>query len=330
MLYVHCGWPRTGTSSLQAALSENMDLLAASGVVYPKGWTGSAGPAHSELYSLLDASLRSEGALETFKRFLDTYDDRDVLLSAEGLSNWLLEDERREAFATLLTTASEAMPTTSIWTLRRLDDAVSSLYLLALRVMDQMPSPAEAIARRNHPANPFDIHRLDDLFAGMKTLEDAVDRGAVYLKYDSHGTHNAELLSTVGVPDRIADTIRDALDSGPRRNASLSHKQAVALLNVAELSVRAGVELDRASLRRAFRRGELSFERDRPCEPIDKGMRRALHEQALAAARRQGFTAYIEFFDGVEVGGSPTVDLGPDVLNDEDLKQLATLRKALA
>lgn len=46
MLYLHCGWPRTGTTSLQAALFEHKDELAAGGTVYPDRWRSPIGFTH--------------------------------------------------------------------------------------------------------------------------------------------------------------------------------------------------------------------------------------------------------------------------------------------
>lgn len=311
MVYLHCGWPRTSTSSLQAALWRCKDRLAVAGMVYPVNWRGRRYPAHYGLYDMLSPQPESDRALDDFKRFIDERPGQDFLLSAEGFVFWLLSDERQEAMLRFLAAAQEVTPMRCFWTLRRIDDLLASLYLLRLSLGHQLPPPAEhfegAPSRESH------------LFEGMRKVSDACD--SVYVKYDATGAHNDELLEAFGIPPAAAAEIRKELRRH-RLNASLSHKQAAALINLQALSARVGVELDGISLRAAIERGDFSFEGDRPCDLVDGSVKEALHERALAAARTKGFAPYVEFFGGDDIDASSSAGLGAEAFSEKDLKQL--------
>lgn len=314
MLYLHCGWPRTSTSSLQAVLFEHTDRLADAGVVYPDRWRVRGNPTHHGMAELLKASQESESALDDFKRFLAGHAGEDVLLSAEVLTYWLRSSEKLEALQRLLAAAQEVMPTRCVWTLRRIDDFIGSMYLrqVTLRPPAHLPPPTEFFEN---------VGRPDRLFEGVCGVGEVVGEVA-YVKYEAGGAHNGALLRAFDLPEPLQTEIRERLEQGPRLNAGLSHKGAVAMLNLDVLSARAGVDLDRAALRAAFFRGDFRFEGDRPCELVGVGVKRALHERGLAAARQAGLTPYIEFFEADEIRGSAPVVLGPEILTDEDLRRL--------
>jgi hypothetical protein len=315
MLYLHLGWQRTSTTSLQAALFEHRDAMAAGGVVYPERWLGTSGPTHHGISDLLKASQRSADALDELWEFLDANADMDVLLSAEVVTTWLFPDERRDVLLRFLATARDLMPTRCVWTLRRLEEAMPSFYLHRLLLGAELAPPAKALSNFQEP---------NGLFAGMGKVSDVVD-DVIYVKYDATGTHNRELLDAFDICDDVAAQICDRLERGPRLNPSLSHKQAVALLNVDALSQRAGVEIDAAVLRAAIVQGDLRFEEDRHCDLVDDRVLADVRDRALAAARRQGFDPYLDFFGDVEVGASTAVELGPEVLTEDDLIRLAAV-----
>ena len=321
MLYLHCGWPRTATTSLQTALYELRDRLMDSGLLYPDEWRSRTDFTHHGLPALLRASRDSEYALDDFKRFLEAHADGDVVLSSEGLTTWLGSEWQQEALVNLLSVAREVMPTRCFWTLRRHDQFLTSWALLKLKMR------TEDIAPDRGPPRPPGADRLACKFAGMRRVEQALDGDVVYVKYDPSGEHNLELLRAFGLSGDLLVEIREALESGPRRHPSLSLKEAVVLLNVEALSARAGTAFDRATLkgvfmRSGFRRGEFRFTDDRRCDLIDSNLRQAMHEQALEAARRQGVTSYVEFFADAEIEQSVTVDLDPGIITDEDLERL--------
>jgi hypothetical protein len=321
MLYLHGGWPRTGTSSLQTVLAAYKEELTADGLVYPEEWRDSAAVAHHGLYDLLESSLQSKFALDGFRTHLDTLRDGRVLLSAEGLANWLLTPERLGGLIRLSRLTQGVMPTTFVWTLRRFDDAFASLYLYGLAMGVTLPPLTENDYYVDRLDNPFNARCAGELFDAMRELG-KVCSGAVYVMYDSGGLHNQKLLRAFGISDPLTVRLLRQLDAGPRRNVRLSHKQVIVLLNLDALSERTAVELDGALLRKAFRRGEVRFVDDRPCELLSLSTRECLHEAALAAAREVGFAPYMEFFGSATVEGGESIALDPDALTDEDLEKI--------
>ena len=70
MLYLHYGWPRTSTSSLQAALFEHRAQLAAASTVFPQRWMTMAGPTHHGLSELMRDSMGSADSFDEIRDFL--------------------------------------------------------------------------------------------------------------------------------------------------------------------------------------------------------------------------------------------------------------------
>jgi hypothetical protein len=317
MLFMHGGWVRTGTSSLQAALVAYRDDLASAGIVYPDRWRLPERDNHHGVIELLqreDEDAKPE--LERFLSQLGSLSDGAVLLSAESLTYWLAGDNR-DALLNLVAAARETMPVTCIWTLRNIVDVASSLYLRQLLIRRQLPSPREVMRGLTDEAS-----WVKDTFAGHRRLEGALDN-TVYLKYKRDGSHSYELLRVVGVPPTVSTSFKERLNHGPRLNARLSHKGAVAMLHRDEISARAGFAIGRAELANLFYGGEFRFDEDSPCALFDDDAIEELHRHALSAARKSGFATYLEFFEDDELERSTPVDIDPDVLNDEDLSRLA-------
>ena len=309
MLYLHCGWPRTSTTNLQDALFAHGEDLAAAGLVYPERWTF-GGASHHGLAELFNRSPGAERSLDDLKRLLSDCAGRGVVLSVEGFTFSILAKKPRDALLTILDAVSEVSPITCMWSLRRFDELLASLYLLRLQLGFDLPEP-EVFFRQT---------RLeDDLFRGMQAVDDALEGSALYVRYSSDGAHNRQLMEAMGVPEDLLGDIEQQLQRH-RLNPSLSRKQAAICLNLDVFSSRAGVELSRAALRKAVYRGELSFEEDGPCELLGGDSRRALLERALAAAKASRFTPYVDFFAGVEVRDCSPVSLDPSIVTDLDLK----------
>jgi hypothetical protein len=315
-LYLHCGWLRTGTSSLQAALYAHRDTLAAGGVTYPDRWLGTNEPAHHGLYEMLDPR-RTAGEREQKEliEFLAERSDRDLLFSTEGLTSALATVERQDAAVELLERARSLMPTRCVWALRRFDETVASLFLLRLRQGVPPPPPQQYFAEFAH---------TKPLFEGMARARDAVAGDVAYVGYEPSGSYWADLLAALDLPATARTALLNELTRGPRVNASVTHKQALALIHLDELSARLGVELDRTRLRNAFRYSQLVFDDDWRCEPMDVETKRAFHERALAAASESGFEVYEELFGEAEVEGPESVGWDLDALTEADLAQLAT------
>jgi hypothetical protein len=314
MLYVHCGWPRTGTSSFQAVLAERGDRLAEVDVVYPDGWRPRNSDAHYGIAELLEPpASKSAAAIDGFLEYFSSNADRTLLISSEALSNWL-PSGKRESLVGMLLALRDVTEVTCLWTLRRLDRWVTSMYLHLIETGRPVPPPAEYFLDWTS--------RVADVLAGMCEVSDALGGGAVYFRYGEAGAHCGEILRTVGVPDPLRSEFEASLRDGPRRNRRLSQKTAVALLHADALSTRANNGLSPERFRGALRRGGFEFTGDAPCELVETEVGRTVHKAALEAARQVGFEPYVEFFEAEEVEPSSPVSLEPSVITDEDLSRL--------
>jgi len=325
MLYLHCGWPKTGTKSIQAALFRQRGPLGNAGFVYPDKWRRQLVPqladgSHNGFADLLTAFEDSPSAVDELREFLAANADEDVLISSELIATWVRQPVNHEVARRFLAAVGEAMPVTCVWTLRRFDELACSLYLQMISMGIRLPAPVELIGSVSPKG----------LFAGMRQMEECVE-GVAYVRYRPDGGHNAELLRAFEIPVSLSEAIvREATDE-PRLNPSLTHKQAVALLNVESLSVRAGVALDEEVLREVFNAGELEFEGDGPCQLVDDRVRRGLRERALECALETGLEYYLRFYEGQEEVDEPSstfAGTGPELLDDEDLSRLVEVSSA--
>jgi hypothetical protein len=313
MIYLHGGLPRTGTSSLQSALFEHRERLADAGIIYPERWIGIGGVAHHKLYHLILSSAESESALDDLKRFLGEHSDRTVLLSTESMTTFLQYKGHVVPLLGFLDAVKEVTTVRCVWCLRRFDEMMSSLYVLALWHGFDPPTGAEALARGR---------QMEYVLPGLREIEQVVGGEITYVKYSPVGTHIDGLLRTFEIPVDVAADIRRQLDRGPRHNASLSQKAAAAMVGREALSARAGVDIDKAALRAALEPGKIVFEGDRRCELVDESVRRTLHERALGIAREHGLSEYVEFFGNTEVAAGSSTPLAPETLTDDDLQRL--------
>lgn len=317
MLYLHCGWPKTGTKSLQAALHAERGALAAVGVAYPDRWRRRLLPeaddgSHNGFTEALEGFEGSPAALDPLLDLLTEHAGGDVLISSELIALWALPRERDAVADRVLAMVRERMPVTCVWALRRFDDFFCSLYLQLVSTGLRLPVP-ERVIERAQPRR---------LFAAMRQMEASAD-AATHVEYRTDGGHQAELLRAFGLPAAMRATLEAIVAGGPRRNPAFTHKQAVALINAESLSARCGIGLDRPLLRRLFTAG-FEFDDDRPCELLSGTSRRRLREDALECASAAGVDSYVRFFsheDGGPDDGVPS--LAPSLLGDEDLRRLA-------
>ena len=338
MLYLHCGWPRTGTTSLQAVLRDRREDLAAAGVVYPERWQDRGG-AHHGIVELLDPNRATDGLFADFRRYLAAQGRRNVLISAEGLSNWLPDDlpERegfprgdglgggRAALLKLVEAAQQVTPVTCVFTLCVADRLLDALCLH--RLLRDAPDPfsltrcLDGIQRRSF----IDIHRWLGGIGGFAELSDAVEGRARFFRYEQDGSHQEQIVGAVGLPPPLVAAIVATLRSGARRNPRISQKGVVALLHTGAIEARLGTALSREALWSALRSGELRFDGDVACRPTDPRLREAIRDEALRASREARFEPYPSFFADDVLVEPQSPDLDPGILDDADLERLRLL-----
>jgi acyl carrier protein len=320
MIQLHCGWPKTGTTSLQRALVEHQDRLAQAGVVYPREWRQEVDGSHNGLERVLGDLHGSDTALDEVHAVLRAHAGEDLLLSSERIAVWLLLRPGDRVFLRLLAAMREVAPVRCIWTLRRFDDWAQSIYLGRVANGHELPPPDQFMGNLR-PAH---------LFSGMLEVEEALDGNVAYVEYSAAGTHNEELLRAFGLPPEVAVPIGRQLSTAARLNVGLEHRQIVALVNRKALSERCGLVLEPEPLLAAFRRG-FRFAGDHPCVLVDPGARRDLHHRMLESAAETGFEPYVRFFADDEIGDdTPPASLDPDCLGDDDLDGLVEFLRHLA
>jgi len=318
VIYLHCGWPKTGTTSLQAALVRNQELLAAAGLLYPERWRRDVDGSHNDLTDLLEAHRKDGSDFDELRGFLAANADTDVLFSSESLTTWsFFGGNKYDSMLGLVTAMQEVAPVRCIWTLRRGDGLFHSL--------DRRAALERGLrAPRDLSWLIGDVDRFAALFQGMRGLEAAAAKGGVYFRYDSAGEHVAELLRAFDMPQGLAHEIQEEVAGAPRLNVTPTRKQVAASVDVDAISATMGVELDREQLIRAFSQEGFRFHDDNPYVMFRPEMRRALHERILESANRTDFTPYLGFFADEKLADLPSASsLEPGTLTDEDVSRLA-------
>jgi hypothetical protein len=319
-LCLHCGWPRTGTTSLQALLAEHREPLEAAGIVYPKRWERKGPDNHNGLVELLDpppADTDSDTtpgeAVQDFQDYARRHTGKTLLLSSEELTFWRVSEGSQASLSALFASFREVGPLTCIATIRRVDDLFSSLFLHHMLGEQPLPTPE----RYFEQTRPY----IERLITAMSEMAEDVDE-LTCVRYRPSGAHQGEILEGAGVPPDLREQMTAQLRSWPRLNARLTHKTVTALLNRETLAARAGAPIGSRDLRQLHWADKLRFENDMPCELLGTDLRRSLHEEALEVSRRVGFAAYAEFFEHDEVVAPAPTSPDPDVLRDEDIEHL--------
>src|ERR1044072_7414086 len=246
MLYWHLGMKRTATTSLQTALVAHQAELAEAGIIYPEEWRSEdpiGYPTHDGLTAVIEASDRESPPAPHFREYLSGHVGSSVLLSSEFVSDRLADSP--DAVLRALSLAQSTMPVTCIWTLRRLDDQVSSLCLRRALL-------GTGFVFLDKAAVPRIGAQLAAVLAGMSAVEDSVDGRVAYLKYQRDGSHNGKILAALRLPGDLRHEVEATLDHGPRLTPQVTYKSAVAMRHAAELSARYGTAINGLELRRAL------------------------------------------------------------------------------
>jgi hypothetical protein len=317
LLYLHCGWPRTGTTSLQRALHESRAELAQAGILYPERWQTAAEEndfGHHGLVDFLTENSDTEQAISDFYRYLGSR-QHPVLLSTESISNWL-ERKRLPALMRWLGLVRGVTNLRCLWTLRRMDELFASIYLHELRGgLDQQP--------QEYFRNRLEIGWIEEIVYGMAQLRGSSNWATVCTAYQPDGKHLGQLLSAVAVPETLRNRILKLVKQGPRWGVRLTHKAALTLLHRDALSKRAGVEISWTAVVEALRDGELVFNHDSQLEVVDPAIRRQVHCDALDACRKHYFQPYIDFYENDETPDMPASSMEVDVLTEDDIESIS-------
>jgi hypothetical protein len=129
-LYLHCGFPKTGTTALQKWLSTNQSYLREHGIDYPDLLRDEEAIAHHRINDLVESGAASMA--RDISLLYTSISQSSIFLSSEGLSNLLGSDQpSRQAFLGLLLDelTNLSIDTTLIFTLRPLESYVKSIVI---------------------------------------------------------------------------------------------------------------------------------------------------------------------------------------------------------
>ena len=256
LLYLHVGYPKTGTSAIQATLYANLARLREHSILYPRAAVALPAKGHHNLPRSLTQVKgiphhlhRSEvGGFPEVLAEIHAAGCRKVIVSSEGFNHVCRTNPL--LFQAVIAEHFGGLDTCIVVFVRRADDYLESKFLQTLRDWGQ--------DRRDHPTP-----KLDDYIEGilaqptdhLRTVFNLMD-----LPFD--------LVVRMYASDSVAEMCRLAdyegpLETLPRRNRRLTLKQA-SLLYLLSSSDRASEARD--TIRRSPRRFRklMAFEDDRP------------------------------------------------------------------
>lgn len=316
-LYLHCGWPRTGTTTIQALFTRHRAALASAGIAYPADWQMAGRDEamgvinQNGLARLLESTGEQMG--DELRRTAEAHGGKAVLMSSEELITWRASRGSHGPLKSFLALLQELAPLTCVATIRRVDDFLSSFYLH--HMLGERPLLG--------PQDYFQQMRAytDRLITAMGELE-AETKELIHIRYQQTGAHQEDILRAIAIPDGLYEQMVAELRRKPRLNARLSKKAVAVLLHRKTIAARADMPIPSEALRRMHWSGELSFGEDAACELLGPDLRRSLHVEALEAARKAGFYAYVEFFGNDEISAPEASPPEPELLLDEDIDYL--------
>jgi hypothetical protein len=293
--------PRTGTSSIQQALSDGTGLPAGASCEYPRAWRADWAPAHHPLAAeVLERGASGPLVAELLSGLGSGA--ATTVVSSEELTNGLHSDHF-EALCEFIAAASVVAKVRFVLAVRRFDQLVASGYRKELELGD--PGPAGNYAWHRFPW-------IEDVFANLARLRDTPEPVSPVLVTYLEGEEAAgPVLRAMGIePVSLPRT---------RLNASLGLKACVLLASLEDLAGGA----DRGDLVAAMRSGELALARERRdfCV-LGAELRRDLHAHALESAQRHGHREYVDAFARAVPDAGPRVELDPSLLSEEDLAAL--------
>jgi hypothetical protein len=129
-LFLHCGFPKTGTTALQKWLTTNSDFLKCNGINYPAELRDEEGIAHHVLAKMM--SLGVPAAVDQLAIACRSSPLQSTLISTESLTNFLGSDRQldQQLLESLLDGLSvRSVDTTLLITLRAINTQLRSIII---------------------------------------------------------------------------------------------------------------------------------------------------------------------------------------------------------
>jgi hypothetical protein len=315
VLYLHIGLPRTGTTSLQAVLARSVRDLARAAYLYPEEWRDHEGIAH---HNLGIAVLEGESGSETTRQFLEyvlLHKQQHIVVSTESLSNGL-DRSRFPLLQAFLAACTERVSTTVVLMLRRMDDAVASMYLHEMKWGEKTDSDMDQYVT-------FRLTWITELFEGLQRLrETSCISSMAVIPYVAGSDSVVQVLAAMGMSD-------SGISTAPRAKLGrrLGLKAHAALRYLDEWAAELGYPI-RSDVVGLFESGEFTFRNDADeYDVLGYETRQFLHGHALEAAREHGIDPYVEAFAHARIQQSERRTIAQTLISPGDL---ADLREELA
>ena len=307
MLYLHIGLPRTGTTSLQTVLAQNVQELARAAYLYPEKWRDHEGIAH---HNLGIAVLEGESGSETRRQFLEYVllnKQQHIVVSTESLSNGL----DRSGFPMLrafLAACKEVVSTTVVLMLRRIDDAVESMYLHEMKWGEKTDPDMDRYVMLR-------LDWIDELFESLQRLEASCVDSIAMIPYIDGSDSVLRILAAMGIGDSRFGAPRKV-----GRRLGLKAQAALCYLDEWEATLGCQVRSDIVGL---LESGEFTFRDDAyEYDVLGHKARRFLHGHALRAAREHRIEEYVDAFAQARIQPSKRRRIDRTLISPGDLEDL--------
>lgn len=233
-LFIHIGFGKTGTTSVQDTFHASRDLLKQNGVLYPV--SGLSGTGHHALAPLNETVIQGR-AEDEYEKLLDEIaadESGKVLISSENFSFI------REEYVAATKALFAEFDTKIIFYVRPQVELIESTYLEWIKVGRKCPDNLAAFFRQN--ANGFNF--ISRLASWRKVYG---SKNIVVCRYG--GDTRIEILRTIGVPVEMFQAVFKRSDK--RSNPSLSPEfvKLATLINRLQLEPEKRLEMMQELLR---------------------------------------------------------------------------------
>jgi hypothetical protein len=302
--------PKTGTTSLQRALSKSAVSLLRSGVSYPLEFCNSSGLAHHPIAHEIAGRGEPSTVLSDFQSFLSRNAGGNVLISSEAFTN-CLDELRLPRMLSFLRSCKTTHTLRGVMALRRTDSFMESMYLHSLKAGEIHTSFSQYVLQRRH----WSANLLKSLVA---LRDEHVFDELEFVKYGGSDGFGDEVVRALGL-----NGIKEVVSPIQPENRKLGLRAQIFLKYLGSIEQERNLKFRRWYLVRAFDSGALAFPDDNDNYSVMSEYERLfLHEVSLRASLQFGFPEYFEFFGDDVPESLPLFELDRAILLPEDIERV--------
>ncbi|HEY5049185.1 MAG TPA: sulfotransferase [Rhizomicrobium sp.] len=316
-LLIHIGMPKTGTTSLQRALSRASEGLLRVGVIYPTEFRNRGGYAHHPIADvLLQEKSAHAAALQPFFEYAKRNADSDILISSEAFTNCLAQT-RLPRFLHFLHACSAYHRVRVVMAFRRIDLFMESMYLHSVKAGETNVGFSEYISDRKFWST--------ELLRSLASLrESSVVQDVELPRYQRSAEFNDKILKSLQL-----ETHKACVGPLNSENQTLGLKAQSFFKFLSDIEREQNCTFRRWLLVRAFEAGKIPLEDEEYDFTImEDDERLFLHEMSLKAAHQFGVTEYAEYFNSDDTRPMRKRDLVRDNLRAQDIMAIREFQEA--